>query len=388
VGLEDAGELVGLATTEQLVDVLDEDLWRSSGPGQDPSFDSERFLLWLEVLSESGDRFLAARLAELPPDLLTLALHRHVLVVPLDDLRAELESGDDEAEAAEKALSDCLGEELDDYQLLWRGGEGWDTVLSALLALDQEHHDVTVSLLERCAAASREHLEDNGGLYEVLTSDEMLESDLSGEREGRRVEQGFVAPSAAAGFLRLALRHPNETPATEHDPLTRGYFREVSRRPVQSAPTAPRKSALGGLLTGAPSESDVGLAPLPDEPRREPLVIRALQVLSETAPSLFTQRSEELAYLSNVLVAGATVNGRPIRPVDAVEQAIACVSVGLAFAVGVRTPSPERAAEVLATHPCDGLFRLAFARARETSPRDVDPEALERVQALLKTLKV
>ena len=34
VGLEDAGELVACATTEQLVRVFDEDLWRASGPAR------------------------------------------------------------------------------------------------------------------------------------------------------------------------------------------------------------------------------------------------------------------------------------------------------------------------------------------------------------------
>lgn len=389
VGLEDAGELIGLATSEQLAAVLDQDLWQSRRPGVDPTFDSERFLLWLEVMLESGERFVAERLAELPPDLVTLAFHRHVLVLALSDLRDELGAGDDDAEAAEKALASCLSEELDDYQLVWRGGDGWDEVLAALLALDRDHHSLVVDLLERCAHLSREHIDESGGLSEVLSADEMLESDLSAERETRRAERGFVAPSAAAAFLRLALRERAETPATEHDPLTRAYFRDLSRQPPVPLE---RPSALLELLASAGIvEQRARARSLPGKAAPgEPLVVVALRVLAEDTPAAFAERSEELAYLSNVLVAGAMVDGRRLRPVEAVAHALGCVSLGLSLASGSAGPSPEHAAKILAVHPCDGLFRLAFSRAqdrRRAGPRE-DAAALERTRALLKTLKV
>src|SRR5437899_1704707 len=53
-GLEDCGELVALATPEQLACVFDLDLWRSGQPGRDEQFDADRFGMWLEVLMESG----------------------------------------------------------------------------------------------------------------------------------------------------------------------------------------------------------------------------------------------------------------------------------------------------------------------------------------------
>lgn len=42
VGIEDAGELVALATTQQLAEVFDEELWRSDRPGEDDRFDADR----------------------------------------------------------------------------------------------------------------------------------------------------------------------------------------------------------------------------------------------------------------------------------------------------------------------------------------------------------
>lgn len=372
VGLADAGELVALATTEQLADVFDEELWRSARVGEDERFDSDRFLLWLEVMLEAGDAFVAARLSELPQDLLTLAFHRHVLVIGLDDLRAELTADDDEADAAEKAFESCLSEELEDFQLIWRGGDGWDAVLAALLAFDRDHHTLCSELLERCASLCREHLDDAGGLYAVLSSDEMLEVDLAAERETRRAERGFVAPSTATAFLRAA-RGPlgSQTPFTEHDPTTRAYFRDLVPQAAPAAVAGTRQSPgapapLASLLRAA-GIAESAVPPLLTSKRAcvEPALLVGLRRLAEKAPEQFAARSEELAYLSNVLVAGGDRGGQALRPVEAVEQAIATVNLGLELACGAAKPSPARLEEVLMRYPADGLFRLALQKGRE-----------------------
>jgi hypothetical protein len=398
VGLEDAGELVALASSEQLAQIFDEDLWHSAEAGQDERFDAERFVLWLSIMLEAGDRAVAERLAELPQQLVTLAFHRHVLVLTEDALRAELTADDDEAEAAEKAFESCLSEEIDEYQLIWRGGDGWDDVLSALLALDRDHHAVAVDLLERCAQLSSEYIDDNGGLYQVLSSEEMLESDLAAERETRRAERGYVAPSQAAAFLRLALTQKpsgHDSGLAARDPLTRAYFRELGRPPCgpSTPPAGPATKAgrLGQLLAAAGlagEDAPRQLAGSEAAARNVPLLISAL---AELEPALLTERSEELAYLSNVLVAGCAVDGRRLRPLEAVEHAIAAVSLGLWLACGAPAAAPADAARQLERHPCDLLFRLAFARAREPKLRARLKSAahdLARVRTLLKTLKV
>src|SRR5262249_30023688 len=58
IGLEDAGELVALATTAQLERVFDDDLWRAERAGGDESFRPERFVLWLRVMAEAGENHL------------------------------------------------------------------------------------------------------------------------------------------------------------------------------------------------------------------------------------------------------------------------------------------------------------------------------------------
>lgn len=401
VGLEDAAELVALATTEQLTQIFDEDLWQSPDIGQDERFDSERFVVWLSILLEAGDRAVAERLAELPQELVTLAFHRHVLVLSEDALRAELTADDDEAEAAEKAFESCLTEEIDEYQLIWRGGDGWDDVLSALLAFDRDHHALAVDLLERCARLSREYIDDNGGLYEVLSSDEMLETDLAAEREGRRAERGYVAPTQAAAFLRLALGQKpggDDSSLPPRDPLTRAYFRELAATPATAArPAAPPASpgrlgtllAASGLVAGQETPRLLMVSPAPA--REVPLLVSALGQLADVAPALCAERSEELAYLSNVLVAGCAVDGRQLRPLEAVQYAIAAVSLGLWLVSGAPAAAPADGVEQLQRHPCDVLFRLALARAKESKLRAKPKGAaqdLASVRTLLKTVKV
>ena len=85
VGLEDSAQIVFLATSEQLENVLDEDLWYCEAPGRDETFDAARFGLWLEIMEENGIDFAARRVMELDEDLVTLGLCQLVLVAGMDD---------------------------------------------------------------------------------------------------------------------------------------------------------------------------------------------------------------------------------------------------------------------------------------------------------------
>ncbi len=98
IGLEDAGELVALASTAQLERVFDDDLWRADRAGGDETFRPERFALWLQVMLEAGEGALVQRLCELPQELVALAVHRLVLVLDNDVLTDLLTAEDEEAE--------------------------------------------------------------------------------------------------------------------------------------------------------------------------------------------------------------------------------------------------------------------------------------------------
>ena len=75
-GLEDCGDLVALATPDQLARIFDLDLWRTAQPGLDEKFDADRFGVWLEVMGESGATVAAQKLAEMDVDLV-IAGHAH-----------------------------------------------------------------------------------------------------------------------------------------------------------------------------------------------------------------------------------------------------------------------------------------------------------------------
>src|SRR5262249_36602406 len=142
-----------------------------------------------------------------------------------------LSSSEGQADEAlvDKALESSLSHELDHFLLIGRKPESWDAVLSVLVALDEAHHELLMRLLERCCHHASESIEDNGGLYAVLTSAEQLESDVAQAREERREREGFVAPTDAAAFLGLA-----RAGSVGDDPITRGYARaqqEASQTP-------------------------------------------------------------------------------------------------------------------------------------------------------------
>lgn len=339
VGLEDAGELVALASSEQLQGVFDQDLWRAAAPGEDEKFQPERFALWLEILFEGGEDFLVEQLCALPHDLLTLAVHRLLLVVDMDALAQRFTEPGKDFERLERALDAALFEEWQEFRLLARDSMQWDVVWAALLALDRDHHDLLRAILERCCALSAEYIEDHGGLYEVLSSEAMLEGDVAGEREDRRTAEGYVAPADARSFLELARRGEQ---LESRDPMTRAYFRaRPSEKPVQPAGDASLASSAKLVAAGA----------------AVPLLQAALAELRLQQPAHFSQRIEELGYLANVLIAGSS-DHRP-RPVEALERAIAVCNTGLERALGADR-SLARAVQLLEEIPADRLFRRGY----------------------------
>jgi hypothetical protein len=371
VGLEDAGELVALATVEQLTRVFDEDVWRSAGPGQDERFDPQRFTLWLDVMLEVGERFAADKLAELPEELVELALHHHVMVVSLQELALLISEGEGQV-PLEKVVEDSLYLELGDYCVISRRLESWEAVSTVLLELDARHSNVLQPMLERLWRVTNEWIYGQGGLYEVLTSEEMLEADPAAEREDRRARAGYVAPSSARAFLALARKDEVDLEALlrapERDPITRAFFREYRPEPAAPGPAAggPEPAGLRELLEVAGEGGP--RAPLLEAgaaggPRAQTLLARALVELAGRDPRRHGERMAELGYLANVLLAGDASSGERLRPLDAARRALEICERGLqrALAAGrdeLGRPEEERAVALLQRLGCDLLFRV------------------------------
>ena len=378
VGLEDAGELVALATTPQLERIFDEDLWRGARPGEEERFDAERFVMWLEVMLEAGDAFAARKLAALPEELVMLALERQIMVIDVDALAVQMaERGDDDV-MVEKALDSCLQQEFGQYRVMSRRHDGWDAVLAVLVALDENHGDLFQRLMERCCHATTEWIDDNGGLYRVLTSTEMIEEDAAADREARRARQGYVAPSSAASFLALARTTAlaEIVRATAPDPITRAWMREWERKPAVAAapPSSTTSSSVPGREQGArrllelieESEGPATARPaglLGEGTAPSSGLLRgAMAALGERDPDVHARRVEELGFLVNTLVAGASHEGRALRPVEVIEMAVAACNLGLDHLASSRPGAATRTAaeEVLRETGADKLFRVGF----------------------------
>jgi hypothetical protein len=383
IGLEDAGELVALASTAQLERVFDDDLWRAERAGGDEAFRPERFALWLRVMAEAGETHLVRRLCELQPDLVALAVHRLVLVLDLEVLEEQLRPGDEEAEELERALADSAFEEWEEFRVIAREPDAWDDVWGALMSLDRDHHDRLRAILEQCCAMSTEYISGQGGLFQVLTAEEMLDSDVAAGREDRRGAEGFVSPADARAFLELARRGGGGDDA--RDPITRAYFRGLEKPALERRPepktaaktgetpkpggasTAAERTDLAALLREAEVVAPL-TQPLPAltdgaEPKPHlvaPLFERAMSDLRQRDPVLFDARGREVGYLVNVWIAGGAHEGRRPRPVEALETVLKACEAGMCAQAASVPMTAEEALAVLAGTPADVLFRRGW----------------------------
>jgi hypothetical protein len=99
----------------------------------------------------------------------------------------------------------------------------------------------------------------------------------------------------------------------ETDPVTRAYFREVD--PGRPVPPPLPKKLREALATVTPKRKAL-------PPQRKPS--RFERELRAAAPDVQARALEQLAYLTNVLVAG-----EGLRPVDAAQRALATCDLGL-----------------------------------------------------------
>jgi hypothetical protein len=359
VGIADAGELLAMATHEQFARLVDESLWTQDGT--DESFDHRNFPTWLEVMGESGDAFVVERLHALPEETLVLAFSGQLLVLDVETLGMGMAGASAHAaQLAEKALDAALYLEFHDYTLVARREVGWDAVVSALLALDAKDHALVERILDACCRASTEYIDDNGGLYEVLSAAEAIEEDAHADRQARRAKQGYVDPRDAAAFMRLAEDANDVELPDERDAITRAYFRDLDEIAEASMPDPTR-------LTPLLRELGVAPVPRPALPSVAPTGLRA--ALAELSTESALARERELVYLANVLVA----SGRGFSPVGAAQEAVRLCTRGLEHL----TTDGRDPAELLENTTCDRLFRLGLAaETRDESRPTGRPDGL------------
>jgi hypothetical protein len=380
IGVEDAGEIIALATTEQLVAAFDEDLFANAQPGEREEFDSARFLIWLEVLLEAGEDVAARRVGELSEDFVTLALSSAICVLKHDTLVERMRAWGEDGLYAEKIIEGSHLEELDGYLLISRIHDGWDAVFSLVLALDRDHRGFLVRVLDRCADITDDYTHDPEDLITVLSCEESLADDVEAEREERRSALGYVEPRAARSFLSLA-RQPFTTDVAfdGRDSVTRAYFRDRTTAPETLPREFDHRKRIAALLDenhpNAPSRSiPAPVNELDPVGAGHPSIIAAMRLLNEFEPVSFSKRVEEMQYLSNVLIAGAGTSAhRRFRPVDAAEATLATVGLGAELVVHEQvarstidlSATPMELCRILGSCHADILFRKASSTLTE-----------------------
>jgi len=362
-GLEDCGEIVALATPEQLARIFDLDLWRAAQPGLDEQFDADRFGVWLEVLVESGAAVAAQKLAEMDVDLVIAGLAQHALVydraavTPYETTDGELITFYADAISV---FDDGLTFDVGGYLLVARRADSWEAIVEVLTSLDAGRPDYFHQVMQGCRSLSNSGYEVDG-LDDLLPEGDQVMFDLAVDRERRREKQGYATPAQARAFLQMSRELQFGGDAMPPiNPLARAYFRAIDETTAADVHSPSTTSGASGLLAAGseaqpapptgPEDSaeavaavfeillDAGIlaqpprALLSGSEARTPRLghIRArLEFALDQDPAAYSARNEELAYLANTLMAGCSIQARPFTAQEASDAAIAICNLGL-----------------------------------------------------------
>ncbi len=360
VGLEDAGEIVALASSTQLARLFDEDVWETEAGREQEELGAERFALWLEVIAEAGDEAMAERLVSLPFEMVLLGYSK--LVVVLNDDRLERlvsDLAEQDADELDKRLDGFSQEQWHEFRVLARSERHWDTAWSSLVSLDTRHTTELRAILEHCERVSHEVLDAHEDIEELFDALDELEEAARGERDERRAREGYVALQDARAFLRLATAGINYGSA--RDPISQAHFRELDDAPGGGRGRAQALPESKGAWVDRLQPAGDGLAV---DAGDSWLFAAALAELTTEAPELASLRKSEVAYLVNVLVAASQSLEPKLRPVEALELALQVLSQGLlehsSGSGGAELTAMASAVTVVAEVPADRLFRTGW----------------------------
>jgi len=380
-GLQACAELVALATPDQLRRVFDLDVWRARTPGLDEQFDADRFGAWIEALVEHGVSVAARTLAALDAGLVIAALSQHVRVFDCAAVTSFMLLDGEESLTGSRmdGLPRC---DVGGFVVVAARSEYWGAITDVLAALEEEHGARFHQIMCGCRRLSNSRPEVDG-LDDLMNVGDQVMFDLAIDREQRRGTQGFVTPAEARAFLqaarRIDLRHGTAQPV---DVVGRAHFHEVTAEAASSG-----DKSLGGLRASPPAEApdlaaraveelvelvrEAGALPrapraLLDNPRgsatRSLRIHGLLQFVRAADSSLFSRRTGELAFLSNAIVAGASVQARPFSPDEASRAALAVCNLGLENWPDHWSATPD---DFLLAHDLVALFEVGWTVLHE-----------------------
>ncbi len=363
-GLDACGELVTLATPAQLTSLLDLDLWRHAQPGRDEQFNVDRFGEWLEVLVDTGHSVAARTVAALDEHLVILGLSRYLRVFDQGTFEPT-ESSDDEpmdrnAMMNSETSGDVVECEVRGYLVRAHRTDSWDAIITLLVTLEAEQHDYFHAVMRGCRRLSNSRPEIDG-LDDLLMAPEQHLHDVAIERERRRSRQGYATPADARAFLQMARQpraEPAETAPSTVNPIATAYFRAVEEEadtPEEGTfAGAPESASQHGATASARADDEIPATietviellaeagVIPERPRalleaadedprasRLPHLRRVMAFVLHHDETAYLTRSRELAFLANTLIAGSSVQSRPLTPQEASDAAACICNLGL-----------------------------------------------------------
>lgn len=336
IGKEDSQDLLVHATADQISDIIEADTWTSDAPGREEFFSPDRFLEWIVLWSEISTPYLCLRLKELGSSIFSLALDRYILVVDIQEVGV---SGPVEV--------------FSQFGVMTKEEMHWDTLLSILSELWDEDAPFVEEVLANCCMR-RSLTVDNTH----IAANENLAQDVENERDQRRRARGYVTSQNAAAFLdRINTASLDELIAEkDYDPFTAIQIRrQQSAIPKTETEVSASRSQYGHKSTAdavynaarQTREVEILLEPLLGQKEPDGLLLsdesgankpqlyldQKLQELQTTRPDLGVIRTNEIVYLSNVLVEGTTLDGRRIEERESMQIVRQTCNLGLTHCV-------------------------------------------------------
>lgn len=394
-GLEACAEIVALATPAQIERVLDVDLWRAPRAGRDELFDPGRFGEWLDVLMQAGEDVTIEKLSAIDSELVVAGFSRHASVFDMAAVMPYITI--DGEEVGGRPIDRVDTAEIGGFLIESRGTAAWDTVAQVLGWLNAGRPEHFRRLMRACVTLSSGEREEDQS-HALLDEREQDLFDLSSAREERRDRMGYVTPADARAFLQSTRGMKLDGPQPPADPLAVAYFRSLASMDAEVLPGEPDTDSEDDQGTPVSPPADAASVAAVMEVLVDAGVIaqpRALLTPGDGAESRLPRVREyleanpsgadELAYLTNVVLAGAAIQRRPFTPQEAPDMVAATCNLGLecwpndwaaanliaAFQVGWRTLyevclfAAESVIDAVATlrHP-DRDFQLTLNQLR------------------------
>jgi hypothetical protein len=223
--------------------------------------------------------------------------------------------------------------------------DAWDAIVSLLLELEAGYPDRFHAAMQGCRRLSSSAPEVDG-LDNLLSAPQQLLHGVALDRERRRSQQGYSTAADARAFLEMARQPKSRRPTI--NPFATAYFREADDIPT---PATDAGSPVAQIV-GEPDSSDAAPAAfdaatlladaglLPEHPRalvegpgserpRFATIQPLMQYVRDTNDTAYLRRSRELAFLTNTLMAGCSVQSRPFTASEASAAAVGICNLGL-----------------------------------------------------------